>query len=179
MKPFQATSPTVEVNGETVLALVAGMGSNQARGERILDSHGLHEVKPGAWYNQQKWLDAFREIAETVGPNTLYQIGLQIPTKAKLPPQIASIEQGLAAIETAYKMNHRGGDIGSYKFQSTGPKSGKLVCGNPYPSDFDRGIIHAMANRFKPEGAYVNVTLDETQPTRKRGGESCTFLVTW
>jgi hypothetical protein len=163
MKAFQATSPAVEVDGETVLAVVAGMGTNKARADRILGSHGLHDVKPGSWYSQQKWLDAFREIAETVGPNTLYQI----------------IEQALGAIDVAYKMNHRGGEIGSYQFHSTSPKSGKLVCHNPYPSDFDRGIVQAMANRFKPQGSFVSVTLDETQPTRKTGGESCTFLVSW
>ena len=155
------------------------MGANQARAGRILGGHGLEEIKPGTWYNQQKWLDAFKEIAETVGPNTLYQIGLQIPANAKLPPQITTIEQGLGAIDVAYKMNHRGGDIGSYQFEGTSPKSGKVVCRNPYPSDFDRGIVQAMANRFKPQGSFVSVTLDETQPTRKQGGESCTFLVSW
>lgn len=44
---------------------------------------------------------------------------------------------------------------------------------------FDRGLITALAARFKPEGAFVAVALDPAQPTRKRGGETCTFLVTW
>ena len=179
MKAFEASSTLVEVNGETVLSIVAGMGTSSSRATRILAKHGLEDPKPGTWYNQQRWLDAFKEIAETVGPNTLYRIGMQIPAHAKFPPQITTIEQGLAAIDMAYKMNHRGGEIGCYAFQSTGPKRAKLVCNNPYPSDFDRGIIQAMANRFKPEGSFVTVELDATQPTRKQGGESCTYLVAW
>lgn len=79
----------------------------------------------------------------------------------------------------AYHLNHRGGEIGSYKYQSTGPKSGKLVCHNPYPSDFDQGIITAAARKFAPPGVFPAVKLDETAPTRKKGADACTFLITW
>jgi len=127
MKLFSATSPQVDVNGETVLSIFAGMGTSSARAARIMAKHGLDDVKPGVWYNQQRWLDAFKEIAETVGPNTLFQIGMQIPANAKFPPQITTIEHGLSAIDVAYKMNHRGGEIGSYAFQSTGARSARVV----------------------------------------------------
>jgi hypothetical protein len=54
-----------------------------------------------------------------------------------------------------------------------------MVCHNPYPSDFDQGIIYAVARKFAPKGDFPSVKLDETAPTRKKGGDSCTFLVTW
>jgi len=41
-------------------------------------------------------LDTFREIADQVGPNTLYQIGVRIPENAAFPPEIDSIEKALA-----------------------------------------------------------------------------------
>jgi hypothetical protein len=179
MRPFVASSSAIEVNGETVRAFLEGTGGSRARAARVLESRGLGDPKPGTWYSQQKWLDAFKEIADTVGPNTLFLIGKAIPANAKFPPQISTIEQGLAAIDMAYKMNHRGGEIGSYRFQPTGPRSAAMVCDNPYPSDFDRGIILAVAERFKPDGGFVAVRLDEGKPSRKTGGESCTFLVTW
>ena len=179
MRVFEAAAPNVEVNGETVLAIVAGMGSFSDRAERILASHGLVEPKPGHWYKQQAWLNAFRDIAGTLGPNTLYRIGLQIPERAQFPPEIASIDQALSAIDVAYRMNHRGGEIGNYHFESTGANSARMVCRNPYPSDFDRGIIQAMANRFKPANSFPRVELDGSAPSRRDGAESCTFLVSW
>ena len=85
----------------------------------------------------------------------------------------------MASIDVAYHMNHRGGDIGSYRFESTGPKSGKMICRNPYPSDLDQGIVYAVARRFAPKGAFPLVKLDETAPSRKRGADACTFLIAW
>ncbi len=179
MKPFQASSPAVEVNGETVLAIVAGMSFATHRANRILAAHRIEDPQPGRWYRQQDWLEAFREIAEILGPNTLYQIGMKIPEQAKFPPAIDTVEKALGAINQAYQMNHRGGEIGSYEFHPTGAGAGRVVCRNPYPSDFDRGIIHAMASRFAANRLQVRVELDPSQPTRKNGGESCTFLVNW
>jgi hypothetical protein len=179
MKPFQASSSSVEVNGETVLSIVAGMAFATNRAQRILAAHKIDDPKPGHWYRQQDWLDAFKEIADILGPNTLYQIGMKIPEQAKFPPTIDSVEKALSAINQAYQMNHRGGEIGSYEFHPTGAGTGKVVCRNPYPSDFDRGIIHAMASRFAPNRMHVKVELDSSQPTRKTGGDTCTFLVAW
>jgi hypothetical protein len=178
MKPFVAASPSVEVNGETVLSVLAGMGTT-TRATRVLVAHGIEDPKPGHWYNQQAWLDAFKEISETLGPNTLHRIGMKIPENAIFPPHIQNVEQALSCIDAAYQMNHRGGEIGSYSFESLGHGSGRMVCHNPYPSDFDRGIIQSMIERFKPQGSVARVELDNTKPTRKNGGESCTFNLYW
>jgi hypothetical protein len=179
MQPFEATSAKVEVNGETVLAVVAGMGAFSARAVRILELHGLGQPQPGSWYQQQAWLNAFKDIARTLGPRALFRVGLEIPARAQFPPDLTTMEQGLAAIDTAYRMNHRGGDIGSYEYLATGPRSATMVCRNPYPSEFDRGIIQAMANRFRNAECVPEVKVDTTRPTRVQGGESCTYLVTW
>ncbi|HLO68763.1 MAG TPA: hypothetical protein VK188_17185 [Holophaga sp.] len=179
MRTFEAASAAVEVNGETVLAVVAGMSFGTTRALRVLASHGIPEPRPGQWYRQQAWLDAFREIAATLGPSTLFSIGQKIPENATFPPGIDGIHKALAAIDAAYRMNHRGGPIGSYRYQADGPRQALLVCDNPYPSDFDRGIIAAVAERYKPAGTRVRVELDPERPTRKTGGDSCTFRVSW
>jgi hypothetical protein len=54
-----------------------------------------------------------------------------------------------------------------------------MVCANPYPCDFDRGIVEAMAGRFRPQGSVPVVRHDGAQPCRKTGGESCTYLIRW
>lgn len=179
MAQFIAFAPKVEVNGETVLSVVDGMGPFKESGLKILAENGIKDPKPGMWYPQQAWLDAFKTIAEKIGNSTLLAIGKTIPANAKWPPQVDTIEKALASVDMAYHMNHRGGEIGSYRFENTGAKSGKMICHNPYPSEFDQGIVYAVARKFAPKGDFPSVKLDETAPTRKKGADSCTFLISW
>jgi hypothetical protein len=180
MAQFVGFSPNVEVNGETVYAIVDGMGAFRSVAMQILQENGIGDLKPGIWYPQQKWLDAFKKISDALGENTLFNIGLKIPENAIFPKEIETIEDALRSIDIAYHLNHRNGDIGEYRFQSIGPKTAKLFCPNPYPCAFDRGIITAMAKRFKPkESALVNVKHEDSAPCRMKGADSCTYLVNW
>jgi hypothetical protein len=180
MAQFVGFAEGVEVNGETVYAIVDGMGAFKSKALDILARNGIRDPKAGNWYLQQSWLDSFKEIAETLGDNTLLAIGRKIPENAKFPPQINTIEKALLAIDVAYHINHRKGEIGHYHFSSTGPKSAKLVCRNPYPCAFDRGIIEAMAKRFKPKDSMLaTVKHDDSCPCRKKGADSCTYTVAW
>ena len=180
MAQFKAFANNVEVNGETVLSIVDGMGAFKARALKILEENGITNPTPGKWYSQQSWLNAFKTIAETIENNTLLSIGLKIPENAKFPPGIDSIENALSIIDVAYHMNHRGGNIGKYEFVKTGDKSGKMVCKNPYPCDFDRGIIESMCKRFKPKTSIITtVQHDNSAPCRKNGAESCTYNINW
>jgi hypothetical protein len=179
MAQFKAYSPNVTVNGETVLSIVDGMGTFRDTALEILARRGIKNPQPGQWYNQQAWLNAFQEIHQKIGVNTLYRIGLSIPENAKLPPGINDVEKALGAIDVAYHMNHRGGEIGHYGFSRSAQSQGTMTCRNPYPCDFDRGIIEAMAKRFKPAGSLVKVLHDTGGPCRKNGGDACRYLVSW
>jgi len=167
------------VNGQTVLSVVAGMGAFKDAAIRLLERHGISNAQPTAWYPQQAWLDAFREIAQKIGAKTLQQIGRSIPRNAKFPPGIDSVEKALTSLDAAYHMNHRGGEIGHLAFTKTGPSKGTMVCQNPYPCEFDAGLIEAVANQFKPAGSMVRVDHDPSKPCRSRQGESCTYIVSW
>ena len=179
MAQFKAYSPAVEVNGQTVLSLVKGMGAFGRTALTTLARHGIQSPDPAQWYPQGQWLAAFEEIAASIGPRTLLQIGQSIPDNAKFPPGINSVEKALGSIDAAYHLNHRGGEIGHYSFKQTGAKEGVLVCQNPYPCEFDRGIIESMARRFAPSPASVKVIHDSSKPCRTKAGDSCTFLVSW
>jgi len=179
MAQFQAFAPNVMVTGASVLSVVNGMGSFKQTALEILGRHGIKNPEAAAWYPQQAWLDAFREINQSIGAATLRQIGLSIPANAKFPPGIDTIEKALASIDVAYHMNHRGGEIGHLAYSKSGERQATVTCKNPYPCDFDRGIVEAMAARFKPGGAMVKVQHDAAHPCRKTGGESCTYLVSW
>lgn len=179
MAQFQQFAPDVEVNGETVLTTINSFPEfMRSIAEKILEEKGIKDPKPGEWYSQKAWLDSFKEIAEKFGSNTLFEIGKSIPSNAKFPPEIDSIDKALGAIDIAYHMNHRNGDIGFYKLVSFNAASKKIImqCKNPYPCDFDRGIIIAMARKFK---SGVDVVLDTSKPSRLDGADDSWYIITY
>ena len=193
MTMFVPMAANAEVNGETVLSVVEGMGIYKAKAIAVLEKNGIKGPKPGLWYGQKSWLDAFKEIYESIGQNTLYSIGLKIPENAKFPPQIQTIHDALGAIDVAYHMNHRIGGkvlfdgqtgkmtegIGHYTFTKISDREAKVVCPNPYPCDFDRGIVEGMARKFKPAGSMITVAHNDAAPCRKKGAQSCEYGVKW
>ncbi len=179
MAQFIAFEDGVEVNGETVLSVVDGSVMKE-KAMTILERNGIAQPISGSWYSQQAWLNAFREIADSIGPRTLHSIGLKIPDNAKFPPGIDSVPSALAAIDVAYHMNHRYGEIGHYLFESVDERSARMICNTPYPCEFDRGIIESMALRCMPEGAVL-VTVDHESDAqcRKYGADACIYQVSW
>ncbi|MCP4136304.1 MAG: hypothetical protein GY754_35365 [bacterium] len=195
---FKAFEEGIEVSGNAVSAFIAGfkfttipamillkngIGQKSIDGKITVD---LHE-----WYPQQAWLNAFEEIADTTGDAILYQIGLKIPDSALLPDTGSSMESSMRAIDIAYHMNHRKNGvvmydadtgamlegIGHYGFTPVKNKNRIIsVCDTPYPCEFDKGIITAMARKFR-----VNITVekDDSQACRKNGNNSCTYIVEW
>lgn len=179
MAQFKAISDKVEVNGETVLSVVNGVGAFKRQALEILTKSGINNPQPGQWYSQQAWLDAFREISEKIGPKSLFSIGKAIPANAKFPPDIDNIQKALASIDIAYHMNHKGGEIGHYQVVKTESNKAVMVCNNPYPCDFDMGIIEAMAEKFKPEDSIMTFVEHDGQNCRKKGADSCSYIITW
>ncbi len=179
MKTFMASSPNVEVNGETIYSIIDGMGVFKTTAINILKDCGIVDPKPGQWYNQQSWLNAFKMISEKVGESTLYNIGQKIPENAQFPPEIDNIHKALSAIDIAYHMNHRNGYIGEYKYEKTGERSAKITCTNPYPDEFDKGIIYQMGVKFAPAGANVAVKIDSSVQVRSKGSDSTVYHVSW
>lgn len=172
------SQPQVEVTGGVVLAMVHVMGAFKSVALRILAKNGIVDPKPDRWYSHRAYLNSFKSIVEEVGPNTLLQIGRQIAQQGDIPPDITSPEQALQMLDASYYTQHRGGDVGHYTFISTGERSGTMICTTPNQSDFDRGLLQALVERLAP-GRLVEVTLDERAESRKRGGASCTFLISW
>lgn len=181
MAQFVAFSGDVEVNGETVRSVIDGMGAFKLQAKKLLAQHGIPDPLAGRWYPQQAWLDAFRAISEKLGDATLFAIGKAIPRNAKFPPGVDSLGKALASIDAAYRMNHRGGDIGRYVLKRTGECAAVVICENPYPCEFDRGIVSAMTERFRPKGCShkARVRHDPEAGCRKRGGERCVFRIAW
>jgi hypothetical protein len=195
---FKAIEPGIEVNGQTIYAIVDGFKMAKGVPERILLDKGIgkkvnekFQIDPNGWYPQQAWLDSFKEISSKMGDLALSQIGMKIPENAEFPSWVNDIDSGIKSVDIAYHMNHR--KNGKVMFD---PNSGKMLegighygynrnedeqvilseCNTPYPCAFDMGILTAMARKFHPKAI---VTHDDTMPCRKKGNESCMYKIRW
>ncbi len=194
MAQFVSFHKDAEVDGGTILAFVNSMKRGQDTRLGILQKHNLNP-QAGNWYPQQAWLNAFKEVADTMGDMNLFLIGSAIIENAKFPP-MRGLEEALRSIDIAYHMNHRlHGEvmfnpntgtmlegIGHYTLVSFDASKRQAVynCENPYPSKFDEGIISEIVRRFKPaDSSRHEVKIDITQPRRSQGADSCTYLISW
>lgn len=192
-KEYKVIDERVEVNGRTVLSFVAGFGSMRRAALDVLAKCGIEDPSFDGWYLQQNWLDAFSYIANNVSSQTLYEIGTTIPDNAEFPEEIANPHDALAAIDIAYHINHRidgvslfdknTGEkkegIGNYHYRFVNENTVEMICDNPYPCDFDQGIIYAIAKKFKPDGSFVKIKHDKEGGCRENGDKSCCYIVSW
>jgi len=183
MAQFIAFDKNVEVNGQTVLSVVNGVHQLfKSKMFDILAKNNIYDPEADKWYKQTDWLQAFKEIAETIGDNTLFSIGKQIPENAIFPKEIDSLKKALESIDIAYHMNHRGGEIGYYKLIDfhEANQTAMFECKNPYPCHFDRGILTTMVRKFSPASSYkTEVILDSNKKSRIDGNDSSFYIINW
>lgn len=194
MTQFIAQTDGVEVNGETVVAVLDGMGNFREKGREILAWNGILAPEAGRWYKMQALLDSLKQIAGSFRPITLTSIGRKLPDLIRFPLGIQDVQQALLSLDVTYHLNHRRDGkilydntarkvldgIGHYYYKHTGPSSAVIVCTSPYPCDYDRGLIDATALRFRPNGVGdIHVTHEANEHCRKNGDDFCTFKVEW
>lgn len=168
--------PDATVSGGNILSMLAAMGPFRKRGEQILQEHGINEVSPEGWYPLTAYVLSLRAIGEKMGPNTLFQIGRQIPHHVPLPPGLDTFEKVLASFGIAFDMNHRGVKPGTITFELKNPRAATITTGTPYPCDFDRGVIAGFFQHLLRLRPQVEAVAGE--PCKAKGGETCTYAVT-
>jgi hypothetical protein len=180
MAQFKSFAPNVEVNGMAILLVIESVGAFKQSALRILAEHGISDIKSEEWYPQQAYLDAYKTIAEKIGPKTLFLIGGKVPEKVLWPPDVTTVEDGLKSIDVAYHMNQRGGEVGYYKVEIINERAAKMICKNPYPCDFDQGLIKSVVEKFKPKGSpSAKLQHLDLEHCRKKGFDECTYIVSW
>lgn len=179
MAQIRRFDQNVVVSGQSMLAVIEAMELFEKLACSILEKHGLGAIRADQWYPIQPYLDVYREIYERIGAKTMKTIGRKVPEKAFWPPEITTVEQALASIDVAYRMNHRGGEIGTYAFEKFTDHSGKMVCNNPYLCPFDFGLIEAVAQRFAVRKLKVRVTHEHPETCRLNGDEACVYGIVW
>jgi hypothetical protein len=175
-RPFEASSSAVQVDGRTVLSVISGIMIRSV-GQELLRREGLSELTSDGWFPQQAWLNVFRVISERLGTDTLYSIGYRIPTSAEFPDHaMKDLATALQSIDIAYQNSHRNGEIGCYEYRQVGEDCYQVRCNNPYPCDFDLGIISSLVERFR--GSQLFTVAHVPGACRKLGGADCRYQVT-
>ncbi len=196
---YEQCEPDIEVNGESLGATVDAFRQYPSIVSKYLVKYGLvrtvngkpESIDRSAWYPLDKWLACYLAIAKDVGLNSLYTIGKKIPENAAFPPHLADIRGALASMDIAYHLNHRKKGVPMFD-PATGTmlegighirvdcpeneRRATVVCEHPYPCEFDRGLVTALATRFEPMAKTVH---DNAAPCRKKGASSCTYIVSW
>lgn len=171
----------VEARGRTLLALDEALSrfSEEYR-ERVREAmaaHGIEDPDSDEWYPQEAELAALETITRELEAHIVDRVGEQIPDVAEWP-DVSGVEEGLRSIDDAYHRNHRGGDIGHYRFEKVDERTGRVTCENPYPCVFDRGLVRAVAKKYSPVESLVFVE-ERGDRCRREGDDACTYTVYW
>lgn len=192
---YRAFEPGIEILGAAVMAMVGGFGPLHSIVDRMMCRAGLVDcaIEPGvdidAWYSQQAWLDALREIDEEFGTEILFNIGAEIPNNAVFPSSAVDIDSAMRSIDIAYHLNHRRAGqvmydvatgtmlegIGHYTHEKLSARHILATCMTPYPCEFDLGIVATMARRFEARTIVEHVSSE----CRRHGAQACTYSLRW
>jgi hypothetical protein len=188
----------IEVTGRGVPAALEAFGEFtvlagqmlMANGVGAPDKSGFIRVDLEAWYPLEGYLKTIKDVEEQFGPNMLRKLGAAKAKHAVFPPHMVDITSTLQAIDVGYHMNHRQhgrpmfdpvkGEmlegIGHYHYhQLLGKRRILMRCDNPYPCKFDEGLLEAMARRFSPNAVLEH----ESGSCRSKGGQHCTYSISW
>lgn len=182
MTQYEPFDDGVEASGRTLLALEESLSrfseEYRRKAREALAEYGIEDPDPDGWYPQEAELNAFETISRELEPHIVDRLGEQIPDAAEWPDDVSGAEEGLRSIDEAYHRNHRGGDIGYYRFEKVDERTGRVTCENPYPCLFDRGLIRATAKKYSPVESLVFVE-ERGEECRREGDDRCTYTVYW
>lgn len=173
-----------------LIEIVKATVDKVALADQLIEKRLGKNASQDAWYDAPEYIALLHEVEQFLGAHTMFSVGKKIPEIAYWPAHINTVQAALASIDIAYHMNHRisgrlmfdattstmSEGIGHYAFRLDGKRRGIMCCDNPYPSNFDRGIITGTARRIRPN---AEVCQDDSQPSRLHGGQACTFIITW
>ncbi|WP_049922331.1 4-vinyl reductase [Halopiger djelfimassiliensis] len=177
---FDGSLEDAEVIGRSPQSYIAaGESVSSFVGKQItskLAEYGLEEIEPDEWYPLEIPLAMLYDMRDEYGGVRMRNMGQNVPEHVEFPPELSEVDEALASIDAAYHQNHRGSEIGSYEFETEGPNEGVMICENPYPCEFDKGLIKGVAKKF----ANNPVTVEEVgDQCRSDGDQHCEYHVEW
>lgn len=177
---YQSKDPNAEISGGAILGAVQRMNQDNVR--PILETHGLADVDPKAWYPLDVWLAALSDMSEQgTAMFDFVAIGMKTVETAALPPEYErlSYEQRMMILNTTYQSQYRNGDVGELIIEKVGEKHFKVTDTGPSSSDLLYGALYAQARRGLPGGTRFTVYYDNLSSRKENGGENTIIHVTW
>ncbi len=177
---YEGSLEDAEVIGRSPQSYIAaGESVSTFVGKQVttkLAQHGLEDIEGEEWYSLKIPLAALYDMRDEYGDVRMRNMGRNVPEHVEFPPELSEVENALPGINQAYTQNHRGTEIGSYEFEQAGSNEGVMICENPYPCEFDKGLIKGVAKKF----ADSHVTVEEVgDQCRSEGGQHCEYRVEW
>ena len=184
----------VQVHGHTITRLVtedsrlAPLVIDTLRGAGVPLPNDNIRLADSMWYPLPVLLTLFHRIELERGRIALFEIGSNVPRSAEFPPSITDLQSALRSVNVAFHMNHRKDGkplfvdgraldgIGHYQYLCA--RAQKLIvcdCSNPYPCDFDFGLLQTMARRFEASAQVWH----KPMICRRDGASSCSYAITW
>ena len=143
-------------------------------GQRLMARHKLKldDLAADPVVPVQRWLDALKEIHQTVGAGVVRHVGMRIIENADFPPHLPTTTSILEALDAIYYVNHSG-DVGHYRCRRQGDAF-VIRCETPYPADFERGLVEGICRHKRSGGRRYSVGFELAPP----GGDlTCTLTV--
>ncbi len=163
-----------EVNSEFIAAIIESFGNYDVLGIEILEDHNINiELLENEWISIQQWVDAFREISSRLGPSEIRKIGKKMAehfSQKNQEPMINALE----LLQETYDKFHQG-KVGKYDVVELGINLAHLTSNSPYPCNFDRGMILAIAKKVS-KGARIKHL---TTSCRDLGHKQCVYSIKW
>jgi hypothetical protein len=183
MKQENVFDKKSRVQSQVILSFVNGIWQFKQQVLQILAVHGITELEIKNTFPLQAFLESLDMIARIIGKNALFQIGLKIPEYAKYPEIIKKIENPsldtiFSFMDEGFYLNHSGENLGHMHYEKTGNNTAKVICNDPYPCDFDMGILHALGQKFKPQDSTLKLE-HVNSGCRNNGDDSCTYFISW
>lgn len=173
----------VKISGKYVLAYVEGVAEVSSTYEdkalNLLEENGISDPQPDETYSSAAFAKALEAMVDSVGPATTRKIATKVVEAAPWPPEVDSVE---AAFEVNKELLHElhmnadEGDIGNYRFEKTGDKSGRAAATEayPYPVPFVEGIFEGILDKFSSSTSISRLSEIDAQ-----SDEKCAYEVTW
>jgi len=159
-------------NGQALRAFYNAI-PNKSIQDDMLRHVGLDEIDPGKWYDLHLARTIYYGVEQLFGPATVRLVGKNIIENAVFPAEIDSPLSALKSIETAYRLNVTGTDLGDVSVKELDSGRVSLTFSTPFPCLFEKGIMIGCATKF---GAHLRIEHDE-QKCRSQGHDYCEFLV--
>jgi hypothetical protein len=173
---FICPDPNAMVRAANVRSTLDAFRLIPTMGKRLIEKHQLRidDLQPENFILVQNWLNALKELQTELGPLVVQKVGTRILENADFPPQFASIDDVLGALDAIYYLNHKG-NVGHYYTTKQADGSWEVRCETPYPRFFEKGLIQGFCtNPRLTNGVHYQMKFIEGPP----GGDvTCTIIV--